>query len=90
MQSAPELQMNRTEQIAALPLGGRVKMDPWSNAIELSKSKPVPLLHSREKMPFEVTPLMPYVHRVAESSSDPGAPQGTAASTLLPAKLPQK
>jgi hypothetical protein len=90
MQSAPELQMNRTEQIAALPLGGRVKMDPWSNAIELSKSKPVPLLHAREKMPFEVTPLMPYVHRVAESSSDPGAPQGTAASTLLPAKLPQK
>jgi hypothetical protein len=90
MQSAPELQMNRTEQIAALPLGGRVKMDPWSNAIELSKSKPVPLLHAREKMPFEVTPLMPYIHRVAESSSDPGAPQGTAASTLLPAKLPQK
>jgi hypothetical protein len=90
MQNAPELQMTRTEQIAALPLGGRVKMDPWSNAIELSKSKPVPLLHAREKMPFEVTPLMPYIHRVAESSSDPAAPQGTAASTLLPAKLPQK
>src|SRR3954463_6275154 len=91
MQNAPELQMTRTEQIAALPLGGRVKMDPWSNAIELSKSKPVPLLHAREKMPFEVTPLMPYIHRVAESSSDPSGPQqGTAASTLLPAKLPQQ
>src|SRR3954466_706840 len=90
MQNAPELQMTRTEQIAALPLGGRVKMDPWSNAIELSKSKPVPLLHAREKMPFEVTPLMPYIHRVAESSSSSAAPQGTAASTLLPAKLPQK
>lgn len=90
MQNAPELQMNRTEQIAALPLGGRVKMDPWSNAIELSKTKPVPLLHAREKMPFEVTPLMPYIHRVADSSGEPSAAQGTAASTLLPAKLPQK
>jgi len=91
MQNAPELQMNRTEQIAALPLGGRVRMDPWTNAIELSKSKPVPLLHAREKMPFEVTPLMPYIHRVADASSEPsGAQHGTAASTLLPAKLPQQ
>jgi hypothetical protein len=91
MQSAPELQMTHTEQIAALPLGGRVRMDPWSNAIEFSKSKPVPLLHAREKMPFEVTPLMPYIHRVAEGSTEPAGPQGAAAtSTLLPTKLPQK
>src|SRR5207253_1754470 len=92
MQKAPELLMTRTEQIAALPLGGRVKMDPWTNAIELSKTKPVPLLHAREKMPFEVTPLMPYIHRVAESaSSDPASQQGAAATTkLVPANLPKQ
>src|SRR3954464_2497158 len=89
MQSAPELQTTRTEQIAALPLGGRVKMDPWTNAIELSKSKPVPLLHAREKMPFEVTPLMPYIHRVSDGSSEPGNQQGASATTkLVPAAMP--
>ena len=93
MQNAPELQMTRTEQIAALPLGGRVKMDPWTNAIELSKTKPVPLLHAREKMPFEVTPLMPYIHRVSEGqTNEPAAQQsGAAANTkLLPATLPKR
>src|SRR6266850_633716 len=92
MQNAPELQMTRTEQIAALPLGGRVKMDPWTNAIELSKTKPVPLLHAREKMPFEVTPLMPYIHRVSDSpSSEPPSQQGAPATTkLLPANPPKQ
>jgi len=92
MQNAPELQMTRTEQIAALPLGGRVKMDPWTNAIELSKTKPVPLLHAREKMPFEVTPLMPYIHRVSDSpSSEPPSQHGAPATTkLLPANPPKQ
>jgi hypothetical protein len=91
MQNAPELQMTRTEQIAALPLGGRVKMDPWTNAIEFSKNKPVPLLHAREKMPFEVTPLMPYIHRVTESpvSETPASKQGASATTLLPTNVPK-
>ena len=92
MQNAPELQMTRTEQIAALPLGGRVKMDPWTNAIELSKTKPVPLLHAREKMPFEVTPLMPYIHRVPDTpSSEPASQQGASATTkLLPTSAPKQ
>src|SRR5207249_4970156 len=93
MQSAPELQMTRTEQIAALPLGGRVKMDPWTNAIELSKTKPVPLLHAREKMPFEVTPLMPYIHRVPDGPSNetPVSQQGASATTkLLPTNMPKQ
>jgi hypothetical protein len=93
MQSAPELQMTHTEQIAALPLGGRVKMDPWTNAIELSKTRPVPLLHAREKMPFEVTPLMPYIHRVSDGPSNetPAAQQGASATTkLVPANMPKQ
>ncbi len=62
-QNAPELQMAKVDQIAALPLGGRVRVDPWSAKIELAKSKPVALLSAREKMPFEVTPVYLYLTR---------------------------
>src|SRR5205807_9121848 len=35
LNSAPQLDMQRTDQIAALPLGARIKLDPWSSRIEL-------------------------------------------------------
>jgi hypothetical protein len=62
-ESAPPLQEDKLDQIAALPLGSRVKLDPWSNRIELVKAKPVTLLSPREKMPFEVTPFAPFLKR---------------------------
>lgn len=63
MEGAPELDPTSLTQIGALPLGGRVKLDPWSARIELMKSNQVALLSAREKMPFQVTPLMPYLVR---------------------------
>jgi len=66
IQTAPELEVTKTEQIAALPLGGRMRVDPWSNKLELVKTKPVALLSAREKMPFEVTPIFLYLTRVKE------------------------
>ena len=66
--SAPQLQPDKIDQIAALPIGARVKLDPWSDQVELLKAKPVPLLSAREKMPFEVTPFMPYLTRYEERS----------------------
>jgi hypothetical protein len=63
MTSAPNLQPEKLDQIAALPIGARVKMDPWSDQVELLKSKPVALLSAREKRPFEVTPFMPFLSR---------------------------
>ena len=48
--SSPALDEKRLDQIAALPLGGRIKVDPWSDQVELSKAKPVPLTSAREKM----------------------------------------
>jgi hypothetical protein len=60
---APQLDMKKAEQIAALPLGGRVKLDPWTNAVELLKTKPVALTAPSEKMPFEVTPFFPFLTR---------------------------
>lgn len=62
--NAPALKLDDVTQIAALPLGGRIKMDPFNNKLEISKNKPVSLLSAREKMPFEVTPMFPYLTRV--------------------------
>jgi hypothetical protein len=35
----------------------------------LMKSRPTSLLSSRDKMPFEVTPMVPYLTRYVETSS---------------------
>lgn len=70
LNSAPQLETRRTDQIAALPLGGRVKLDPWGNRIELLKTKPVALTSPREKMPFEVTPFFPYLTRLSSPGPD--------------------
>jgi len=61
--NAPKLDSTDVKQIAALPLGGRIKMDPWTDRIEISKAKSVPLLSARDKMPFEITPIFPYLTR---------------------------
>jgi hypothetical protein len=61
--SAPNLQPTKIDQIAALPIGARLKVDPWNDHVELLKAKPLPLLSAREKMPFEITPFMPYLTR---------------------------
>jgi Peptidase family M48 len=63
--SAPALDEKRLDQIAALPLGGRIRVDPWSDQVELSKAKPVALTSAREKMEFEITPFFPYLTRLA-------------------------
>jgi hypothetical protein len=70
LNSSPQLETRKTDQIAALPLGGRIKLDPWSNRIELSKAKAVPLMSAREKMPFEVTPFYPYLTRLSTGNGE--------------------
>ena len=64
MMASPNLEPKKLDQIAALPLGGRIKVDPWGNKIEISKNKPVALQSPSEKMPFEVTPIFPYLTRL--------------------------
>jgi outer membrane lipoprotein-sorting protein len=50
--------------IVALPLGGRVKLNPWDDSLELLKSPPIGTVSEFEKMPFEVTPFVIYLTRV--------------------------
>jgi hypothetical protein len=75
--TAPELQMAKVDQIAALPLGSRVQVDAWNGTVELSKAKPVVLQSAREKMPFEVSPVFLYLTR---QTTAPGATVATQAS----------
>jgi hypothetical protein len=80
MTSAPAFDLNKLDQIAALPLGGRVKMNPWDNRVELVKSQPVAITSARDKMPFEVTPFFPHLTRIGTS----GAGTTTAAANAAP------
>jgi hypothetical protein len=77
---APELQMRKLDQIPALPLGGRIKLDSWDDTIELVKTHPVPLLSQKEKMPFEVTPLIPHLTRAANAGSLPAVTNATTSA----------
>jgi hypothetical protein len=54
--------------IVALPLGGRVKMDPWNDELTMLKAKSVSILSERDKMPFEVTPFIPHLSREQSAS----------------------
>jgi hypothetical protein len=63
MHSAPSLEPNRLDQVAALPLGGRVKLNAWDDHLELIKAMPVAITSVRNKMPLEVAPFFPYLTR---------------------------
>jgi len=52
-----------TASIVALPLGGRIKVDPFSDQLHLIKFKSVGPVPEYEKMPFEVTPVFLYLSR---------------------------
>jgi len=71
--SAPALDEKKLDQIAALPLSGRIKVDPWTDQVELSKAKPVALTSSREKMEFEITPFFPYLTRLSADGAEKAA-----------------
>jgi hypothetical protein len=56
---APAVEVQNLAQVPALPLGSRIKLDPWDDHVEMLKSKPVALRSARDKMSFEVTPMYP-------------------------------
>ncbi|HEY6308795.1 MAG TPA: hypothetical protein VI488_20330, partial [Candidatus Angelobacter sp.] len=61
--SAPQLETRNMAQLPALPLGSRIRLDPWDDHVEMQKGKPVPLISARDKMSFEVTPMFPNLVR---------------------------
>jgi hypothetical protein len=63
MNMSPALDFNKLDQIPALPLGGRVRLDAWDDHVELLKTTPVSIVSPRDKMPLEVTPFFPHLTR---------------------------
>src|ERR1700726_279371 len=90
--AAPATADKKTQTVTALPIGGRVKLDPWNDRLELFKSNPHGKVAEREKMPFEVTPFMPYLPRfgseaakpVAASANAPGDPASSVNAATSP------
>src|SRR5260370_28000741 len=61
-------------QVAALPLGSKLVVNPWNGRVELFRSEPLaaPALHERAE--FAVTPFMPFLDYVVEKSNVPKPP----------------
>ncbi len=79
---APLIEDSKLEQVAALPLGSRVKLEPWANHSYLMKTRSIALLSAREKMPFEVAPVNLKLSRLPATNpsktaalSEPGSPK---------------
>jgi hypothetical protein len=93
---APKLDQDKLDQIAALPLGSRLRTDSWDDKVYQLKSPPVPLLNARDKMPFEVTPVYYKLTRFDQTqsaaSAEPSAPQPAQPNqaSAQPAAQPQQ
>ena len=99
--SAPALQVRDVNQVAALPLGGRIRLDAWSDQLTIQKGRPVRLMAANEKMPFEITPMFPYLTRDTQAAStqptqpsnapaNPAAPSAQAQPPAKPNSQPQQ
>jgi hypothetical protein len=78
METAPPLRPDDIGQVSALPLGSRIKLDPWSDQLSLTKAPHVQLLSAREKLPFEVTPFMLNLTRLPQPGQAASAANGAA------------
>ena len=82
-QSAAEPAGSNADVVVALPIGGRIKLDPWNNELFLLKTKSVRAVTERDRMPFEVTPFMLYLTRQETPTIKPNVkpePKPAAAS----------
>jgi hypothetical protein len=76
----PALDNSKLDQIAALPLGGRVKINPWDDKAEMVKAAPVAITSARDKMPFEVTPFFPRLVRFGTGAAAPATSASNSGS----------
>jgi hypothetical protein len=77
----PALDNSKLDQVAALPLGGRVRINPWDDKAEMVKASPVAITSARDKMPFEVTPFYPRLARWGASNTPSATPATSAANS---------
>jgi Peptidase family M48 len=69
-----------TSVAVALPLGGRIKVDPWSDQLQMAKPKPEAPMSEADRMPFQITPFVFYLTRQEDNSV--AQPAGGVAAKL--------
>jgi Peptidase family M48 len=87
--TTPPEQKPAAKAIVALPLGGRIKVDPWNDQLHMLKSKPVGTVAEAENTPFQITPFMFYLTRAENSQSAPAAISADAAAQMDAPPKPQ-
>ncbi len=75
-ENAPALELDNPQQIVALPLGSRVKLDPWAGELKFVKASPPHIYSAKDKLALEVTPFSPYLVRLDHSARTNGGAKG--------------
>ncbi len=81
---APKLDMNKLDQVAALPLGSNLKIDAWDDKVIRLNARIPPIMNARDKMPFEVTPVFFRLIRYAPPAAAAPTPAAGSADTAAP------
>ncbi len=82
---SPKLEVDKLDQIAALPLGSHLKTDPWDDKVYQLNVKAVPIISARDKMPLEVTPLFMRLARYSQQPvGQPAAAPTTGTASVTP------
>jgi hypothetical protein len=68
MTTAPTLSPRKIDQIAALPLGSRVQVNAWDGGVSFTTRKADAIVDATEKLPFRVTPVIPYLRFYAPTA----------------------
>lgn len=62
---------NLVDQVAALPLGSKLVVNPWDGGVKLFLSEPLDAPALRERAEFAVTPFRPFLDYFIENTSVP-------------------
>jgi hypothetical protein len=85
---SPKLNNTDLKQQAAMPLSAFLRFDPWTDQVIQMHSAYEPLLSSRDKLPFEITPVylkLSYWQPPAAPAEAPAAAAPPATSDATPA-----
>ncbi|MGA8728167.1 MAG: hypothetical protein WB608_05395 [Terracidiphilus sp.] len=81
---APKINWDDLSQIAALPLGSRLKTDPWDDKVHMLNAKLYAPMNARDKMPLEVTPVYFRLQRYEDANVNPPAAPASGATPSQP------
>lgn len=70
LQLAPTLEPANLQQLGALPMGSRIKVNAWNDSVSLIETHQMGPISPREKIPFEVTPIDLHLTRYVESAAE--------------------